>query len=61
MTARVQLLAPEDAVALRKRLRAFVAERLEAFKVPIKVTATTDDLTNRRFKQVRRAGSRAAP
>lgn len=60
VTARVQLLAPEDAATLRMRLRKFVAERLEPFKVPIKVTVATEELTNRRFKQVRRADATAS-
>ena len=60
VVARVQLLAPEDPVTLRARLRQFAAGRLEAFKVPMKVTVATEDLVNRRFKKVRGAGAGAS-
>ncbi|MGE0255526.1 MAG: long-chain fatty acid--CoA ligase [Alphaproteobacteria bacterium] len=53
VVARIQTATLEEPAALRARLRAFVGERLEAFKVPVKVTTVDGGLTNRRFKQVR--------
>ncbi len=54
VVAYVQLNQPEPPAELRKRLRAFCAERLEPFKVPAKIQASAERLHNLRFKKVRR-------
>ena len=56
MCARVQLRADEDPAALAQRVQKACRERLERYKVPLKVTATRDSLTTTRFKTDRKRG-----
>jgi acyl-coenzyme A synthetase/AMP-(fatty) acid ligase len=55
VTARVNLFEPEEDRAFRKRMRAFCQDKLEPFKVPVKVTVSNQDQFNARYKRVRRA------
>lgn len=50
------LLAPEEPVAFKRRLRAFCAPRLEPFKIPVKVVTVDEAQYGARFKKWRPPG-----
>jgi acyl-coenzyme A synthetase/AMP-(fatty) acid ligase len=52
--ARVVLKSPEDPKELAVRLKAFCSERLENFKVPVRVFVEEEEVHNPRFKKMRR-------
>jgi acyl-coenzyme A synthetase/AMP-(fatty) acid ligase len=54
VTARVNLLEPEEPREVRKRLRAFCHERLAPYKVPVKIEVTDDVQFNARHKRMRK-------
>lgn len=51
--AKVRLIADEDAKEFSKRLRKFCGERLQKYKVPVKVTLVEGEQHNNRFKKIR--------
>lgn len=53
--ARVRPLEAEDPKALARCVRRHCRDRLEAYKVPVKVVVTETELHTERFKKVRRA------
>lgn len=55
VAARVNLIEPEDLDSLKKRVRAWCRERLEPFKMPVKITLVGEDQFSARFKKMRRA------
>jgi long-chain acyl-CoA synthetase len=55
VAARVNLIEPEDLDSLKKRVRSWCRERLEPFKVPVKITIAGGDQFSARFKKMRRA------
>lgn len=55
VVARVNLLEPEDVVALKKRIRAFCKDKLARFKIPVKVEVVESDQFSARFKKLRRS------
>ncbi len=57
VVAHVQLREPEDAAALRQRLRRFCLERLSPFKVPVRFVAVDAVQVSDRFKKARRLES----
>ncbi len=54
VAARINLQSPEEPAAFRKRLRAFCAERLASFKVPVKIELVDADQFSARMKRVRK-------
>lgn len=52
--ARVRPMEAEDSKALARRVRRHCRDRLEAYKVPVKVLVTEMELHTERFKKVRR-------
>jgi long-chain acyl-CoA synthetase len=54
VAARVTIELPEDPMELRKRLRKFCLAKLAPFKVPARITVTSDSQHNERFKKIRR-------
>jgi long-chain acyl-CoA synthetase len=59
VAARVQLLRPEELSSLKQRLRAVCRERLDAYKVPVKVEIAAGDDLSRRGKKARLLTGRA--
>lgn len=60
VVATLTLAAPEDAKELRRRVRVHCADRLERFKIPIRVDQAGDFQHSARFKKDRRSqGDRA--
>jgi long-chain acyl-CoA synthetase len=55
VTARLTLFEPEELGPLKRRVRAFCAERLAPFKVPVKITVTEQEQHSARFKKMRRS------
>lgn len=53
VAATVRLVEPEDPAEVTRRIRAYCAERLEAFKVPVLVTVSAQPLHSERFKKLR--------
>jgi acyl-CoA synthetase (AMP-forming)/AMP-acid ligase II len=53
VAARLTLAEPEELSALKKRVRKFCRERLESYKVPIKIEITEDVQCSDRFKKVK--------
>lgn len=53
--AQVALVEPEDLSSVRRRIRAFCRERLEAFKVPALVEVAAGPQHSDRFKKIRSA------
>ncbi|MER5808529.1 class I adenylate-forming enzyme family protein [Streptomyces sp. NPDC002033] len=51
--ATVKLVVPEDEREVARRVRAYCAQRLEAYKVPLVVEVSTADQHSDRFKKVR--------
>ncbi|RMF03789.1 MAG: long-chain fatty acid--CoA ligase [Chloroflexi bacterium] len=51
--ANVRLLQPEEPKAFRRRLKVFCSERLQSYKVPVKVKIVRDDQHSSRFKKMR--------
>lgn len=51
--ATVQVIEPEDAAALRRRLQAFCEGRLAPYKVPVVVEVTVRAMHSERFKKAR--------
>jgi len=51
--AKVRLLSPEDAKAFSRRLRCFCRQRLQGYKVPVKVSLVTSEQHTDRFKKNR--------
>jgi acyl-CoA synthetase (AMP-forming)/AMP-acid ligase II len=56
--ADVVLIEPEDLRPLQRRLHAYCSDRLERFKVPLKVRVVSGSLHTDRFKKTRIAASR---
>ncbi|WP_196427122.1 long-chain fatty acid--CoA ligase [Paenibacillus woosongensis] len=54
VTAKVNVINSESAMSVKDRIRRFCAEKLEPYKIPVKVEVTNDELFNYRFKNVRR-------
>ncbi len=54
VVARVTLDHPEEAVAFKRRMRAFCGGRLAPFKVPVKVEIAAGEQHSARYKRVRR-------
>ncbi len=61
VVATVRLLAPEDAAALKLRLRKACLQELANFKAPAKIVVTEADLTSVRHKKLRGPVANAAP
>ncbi len=57
VAARLTLFEPEELVALKRRVRSFCAERLAAYKVPVKITLSDHDQHSARFKKMRKVES----
>jgi acyl-coenzyme A synthetase/AMP-(fatty) acid ligase len=55
VVARVNLFEPEDASAVKKRIRALCASKLARFKIPVKVEVVDRDQFNARFKRLRKS------
>jgi acyl-coenzyme A synthetase/AMP-(fatty) acid ligase len=55
VSARVNLSAPEEPGAFKKRMRAYCKERLASYKVPVKVEITSQEQYSARFKKMRKA------
>jgi long-chain acyl-CoA synthetase len=53
VTAQVKLSTGEDAAVFRKRMRAFLADRVPRYKIPQKVTVTEAAMHGARFKKMR--------
>jgi len=53
VAARITLQEPEDPAALRQRVRAFCAGKLERFKIPVVVEVAEAPLHGTRFKKLR--------
>jgi acyl-CoA synthetase (AMP-forming)/AMP-acid ligase II len=53
VTARVNLFAPEELQAFKKRLRAFCGDKLPLFKVPAKIEIVGREQFNARYKRKR--------
>jgi long-chain acyl-CoA synthetase len=53
VAARVNLIEPETLDSLKRRLRAFARQRLEPYKIPVRIEIIDGDLFNSRFKKVR--------
>jgi acyl-coenzyme A synthetase/AMP-(fatty) acid ligase len=51
--ARVTLQRHEDAGSLKQRLRAFCKDRLQAYKIPVRVEVTGKAQHSYRFKKMR--------
>jgi long-chain acyl-CoA synthetase len=49
----VRLLEPEDATLFKQRMRRFCQDRLSAYKVPVRVRITEEELHSARFKRRR--------
>jgi long-chain acyl-CoA synthetase len=54
VTAKINLIEHEDMVSLKKRINEFCKDKLEPFKIPIKVEIVEDELFNARFKRIRK-------
>ncbi len=54
VAVRVNLVAPEDLTALKRRMRAFCRDKLAPYKVPVKIEITGQDQFGSRYKKVRR-------
>jgi len=55
--ARVTPLRPEEPRAFGARVKAFCRQRLEPYKVPVKVTVVDDPQYGSRFKKTREVGA----
>lgn len=55
VAARLTLFESEELGLLKKRVRSFCAERLAAFKVPVKIMIADHDQHSARFKKMRKA------
>lgn len=55
VVARVNLFEPEDLSALKKRIRAFCANKLAQFKIPVKVEVVERDQFSARYKKLRKS------
>ncbi|WP_051256287.1 class I adenylate-forming enzyme family protein [Cystobacter fuscus] len=53
VVATVRLARPEPVDEVRKRVREFCKDKLDAFKIPAVVTVTESDLSNERMKKAR--------
>jgi len=53
VSAKVNLLEPETTLAFKKRMREFCQDKLEAYKIPIKIEIITEELFNSRYKRIR--------
>jgi acyl-coenzyme A synthetase/AMP-(fatty) acid ligase len=54
VTARVNLFEPEDGRAFRRRMRSFFRDRMESFKIPVKVEISDREQFSARYKRMRR-------
>jgi acyl-CoA synthetase (AMP-forming)/AMP-acid ligase II len=54
VTARVNLFAPEEPRAFKRRMHAFCRERLAAYKIPAKIEISGQEQYNARYKRLRR-------
>ena len=55
VTAQINLFEPEDAKSFKKRMRVFCRDKLETFKIPVKVEISSQEQYNARYKRMRRA------
>jgi acyl-CoA synthetase (AMP-forming)/AMP-acid ligase II len=53
VAAKVNLIADENDASVKKRVREFCKRRLSAYKVPVRIEISRDDLFNSRFKRIR--------
>lgn len=53
--AQINLFELEDAKSFKKRMRAFCRDKLETFKIPVKVEISSQQQYNARYKRMRRA------
>lgn len=53
VAARINLVAPEDLAALKRRVRSFCKERLEPFKIPVRIEIAESDQYGPRYKKMR--------
>ncbi len=53
VAARISLVAPEDLAALKRRVRSFCRERLESFKVPVRIEISDSVQYSPRYKKMR--------
>ncbi len=53
VAARFNLVAPEDLAALKKRVRAFCRDRLEPFKIPVRIEISDSEQYSGRYKKMR--------
>jgi acyl-CoA synthetase (AMP-forming)/AMP-acid ligase II len=60
VVARISLRQPEEALALKARLRKHCLSRLAPFKVPVKIVLTVEGQHNLRFKKARPTDGGAA-
>ena len=51
--AQITLNGPEDRLPLTRRIKALCREKLERFKIPVKISIVSDSLHNARFKKRR--------
>ena len=56
VAARVNVIEPETLDSLKRRMRAFARQHLQAYKIPVRVEIIDGDLFNSRFKKVRTTG-----
>ncbi|MCT4605428.1 MAG: fatty acid--CoA ligase family protein [Marinisporobacter sp.] len=54
--AKVNLVELEPIASVKKKIRKYCKEKLEAYKIPVKIEIDNDHLYNKRFKRMRRKG-----
>lgn len=54
VTTKVNLIEPEAIISLKKRMRIYCKEKLEVYKIPVKIEIEEEPLHNERFKRMRR-------
>jgi acyl-coenzyme A synthetase/AMP-(fatty) acid ligase len=57
VTARFNLLQPEEPASFRRRVKEYCRGRLAPFKTPAKIEIVSTDQYNARFKKIRRTGT----
>ena len=53
VTAEFTLLQKEEIRSLRKKVRSYCKDKLEDYKIPVRVTVAKDDIFNSRYKKMR--------
>jgi acyl-CoA synthetase (AMP-forming)/AMP-acid ligase II len=54
VAARISLFEPEELASLKRRVRTFCRDRLAAYKIPVRLTITSEEQYGARFKKMRR-------